>query len=208
MRVRDATSGTDGASHEESIAALARANRYGEAATLLLRTYGPEVYGFLLATHRDEATADDVFSATSERAWRGLPGFRWECSARTWLYTIARNEARTNARRKRALGDPASPSEAERVAAQVRSETTSMFRTEKRARLLALRDELTEEELALLVLRVDRDFDWNQVARAMSGEVDAPVDPQRLLREAARLRKRYQLLRDRLRRAAQERGLI
>jgi hypothetical protein len=48
---------------------------------------------------------------------------------------------------------------------------------------------------------------WREVARVMSDlPHDAPDDV--FAQEAARLRKRFQLIKDRLRRLGQERGLI
>ena len=69
--------------------------------------YGAELFGFLVGLTRDPVAADDVFSATCERMWRGLPKFRWDSTLRVWAYTIARNEflrsTRTTARQKREI---------------------------------------------------------------------------------------------------------
>lgn len=56
-------------------------------------------YGFV-----GEATADDVTQETFLAAWRSLPLYRGEASARTWLYVIARRTAlRTSRRNSRRL---------------------------------------------------------------------------------------------------------
>lgn len=55
----------------------------------------------------DAEDADDLTQEVYLRAWRSLPGFRAEASARTWLLTIARNtcaEAIRKRRRRRLLG--------------------------------------------------------------------------------------------------------
>ena len=57
-----------------------------------------------------------------------------------------------------------------------------------------LRDSLTPEERTLLILRIDRDMPWGDVARVM--EVDEPV-----------LRKRYERIRRKLKRNAEAGGL-
>jgi RNA polymerase sigma-70 factor (ECF subfamily) len=61
----------------------------------------------------------------------------------------------------------------------------------------------------LLVLRVDRRLDWNELARVL-GEAghDACVDPVSLARESARLRKRFQLVKNKLRELARREGLL
>ena len=61
------------------------------AVALVIRGYGPEILGFLHAISKNQQDAEDVFSIVCERVLRGMPAFAWECSARTWLYTIARN---------------------------------------------------------------------------------------------------------------------
>ena len=70
----------------------------------------------------------------------------------------------------------------------------------------ALRETLDPDDRVLLVLRVDRDLQWNEVARVMLGD-EAPSDGD-LAREAARLRKRFQLLKEDLKRRAKDAGLM
>ena len=62
-------------------------------ATLALERYGPEIFGVLAAQLRSPADAADVFSLFAENLWRGLPGFQWRCTLRSWAYRIARNAA-------------------------------------------------------------------------------------------------------------------
>ena len=45
--------------------------------------------------------ADDATQETYLAAWRSLPGFRGDSSARTWLFVIARRSAARVARRRR-----------------------------------------------------------------------------------------------------------
>jgi RNA polymerase sigma-70 factor (ECF subfamily) len=191
---------------EESIRATWLSGDFAGATTAALRLYGPEVLGFLVAVHRDETAAEEAFSIFTERLWRGIARFEWKCSVRTWSYVLARNasmdERRGEVRRRRGL---ASPSEApiSEIAARVRTETLSILRTEKRNAFTELRDELPEEDRVLLVLRVDRDLPWRDIARVLGADGDEDVT-----REAARLRKRFQLVKDRLRARAQERGIV
>jgi RNA polymerase sigma-70 factor (ECF subfamily) len=55
----------------------------------------------------DRASADDLTQETYVRAWKALPAFRGDASARTWLLSIARRTCadalRTRARRRRLL---------------------------------------------------------------------------------------------------------
>jgi RNA polymerase sigma-70 factor, ECF subfamily len=48
-------------------------------------------------------TADDLVQETYLRAWRGLPGFRGDASARTWILAVARRVAADHVRAARRL---------------------------------------------------------------------------------------------------------
>jgi len=195
--------------YESEVQGLCRQGRHRDAAQIGLRRLGPEVFGFLIGVLCSEDDAQEIFSQFAERFWSNLPGFRWGCSLRTWAYVIARNESRRFQRRKASPRNRrASLSEAGELAEVIRTETVSLLKTERRSKLLELRDELDEEDRALLVLRVDRGLDWQDVARAMSSTTEEDLEPEDLRREAARLRKRFQLLRERLRSLATSRGLI
>jgi RNA polymerase sigma-70 factor, ECF subfamily len=182
------------------------------AAATAIQGYGPEIFGFLVALHRDEQDASEVFSLFTERLWRGLPGFDWQCSFRTWAYVIARNvsvsyrrETRRRARRQIPLS--ALP-ELSAIEQKVRSQTVSYLRTQRKTRVAALRQTLSVEDQALLVLRVDRRLAWNDLARVMQGEDGPPLGPEVMKREVARLRKRFQLVKEKLHELGRREGLI
>lgn len=158
------------------------------AATIALEAYGPELLGYLVATCRDRAVAEEVFAMTCEDLWRGLPGFRWHCAMRTWLYVLARH-AYARARRSPHDRPRIALSELGDVEARVRTATQPWLRTEVKDRFQALRDELDDDERALLVLRVDRRMSWAEIAEVL-GEEGQGAD--------ARLRKRFSLLKAKL----------
>jgi RNA polymerase sigma-70 factor (ECF subfamily) len=189
---------------------LCSAGDYDGAA--VLRGYGAEIFGFLVAFHSSEDEANEAFCELAEVVWRGLPQFGWDSTVRTWAYAVAHNVSRTRSRdrirRERRLVDASEPMLQE-IAQKVRSETMSFLRTEKKTRLQALRDALPEQDRMLLVLRVDRGLSWNELARVFS-ERDGPGSPDdaTITTEAARLRKRFQLVKERLREQAKREGLI
>ncbi len=197
---------------ERDIHAACLKEDYSAAATVAIEGYGPELLGFLMAVHAQEADASDAFSQLTEALWLGLPGFAWQSSFRTWAYAIARSVMRTNRRnagrrerRAPRVGDSALAD----VAAKVRTETITFLKTEKRTRLQALRDALSEDDRMLLVLRVDRKLPWNELVWVLAEtERVAPPDPDGIARDAARLRKRFQVVKDRLRQLARQEGLI
>ena len=185
---------------------------HGGAATAVLQGYGQEILGFLVAIHRDKTEADEVFSQVAESVWTGLPRFAWESSVRTWAYAVARNVSKThlrNAGRRGRRVVTRTGSFFEEVVDKVRTETSAFLRTEKRTRLQELRDTLPEDDRSLLILRVDRGLSWKELARILSQtDSDGPMSEDALARESARLRKRFQVVKDRLRELARQEGLV
>jgi RNA polymerase sigma-70 factor (ECF subfamily) len=193
------------------------------AATLAVRLYGPEIFGFLLAVHRREEDASDVFSLWSERLWRTLGSFAWQCSLRTWAYVLARSVSsrfrQTEAKRAQRQVPLSACAALSEIAAQVRTETLSFLATERQSEIQRLRESLSPEDRALIILRIDRGLAFSELARIFleneqdgaegAREEGAPAaDQEALQREAARLRKRFQLVKQRLLALAKERGLF
>lgn len=186
---------------EEAARAAAGAGEHARAAEILVRAYGPEVLGWLVAITSDAAEADDALAAASEDALRGMPSFRWECTGRAWLYTLARHAllrqrraAAARPHRREALGD-------HDLAAASRSATAPWLRTDVKDAFAALRATLEDDERALLVLRVDRDLSWDEIATILEEEGDRA-------KAAARLRKRFQIVKDKLRERASALGVL
>jgi RNA polymerase sigma-70 factor (ECF subfamily) len=182
------------------------------AAEAALRAYGREISGFLLALHRrDQDGAAEAFSLFAEGLWRSLPGFAWHCSFRTWAYAVARRcslrqrrDARRRAARHGALPEGSALSRlVEAMARDVRSSAAAS----RRSRLVALREALPPQDQALIMLRVDRELSWNDLVHALH-DGEAPIEGKALVREAARLRKRFQTIKDALRAAAVREGLV
>lgn len=191
---------------EEQIAAALDRGDLRTATTITLRGYGPEVLGLLWGILRDETLADEAFAEFSARLWTSLPKWRRQCGMRTWASLLARRaaiDARRDQKRRRIeqpLGD-----EVSRVAEAVRTATLPHLRTENRSAIAALRDELPEDDRTLLVLRVDRELSWNDLALVF---LDGESEPDAIKREAARLRKRFQLVKERLYSLGRARGLL
>lgn len=182
---------------------------YERAATLTIKHYGPEILGFLAAQLREPDAAGEVFSAFSETFWRFLPTFEWRCSARTWAYKLARHAAVNHHRReqKRAQDVPLTQaSQLSQAAAAVRSATAAYRKTETKDRFQELRLQLSEEDQLVLILRVDRGLSWREIAEVLvAGPEPAP---EVLAREAARLRKRFQSIKQRLYELGRAAGLL
>ena len=191
---------------ETELTSLLRAGTYDRAATLAIATYGPEVCGFLLHLLGEDQAGHEVFAQASEDLWRGLPSFRADCSVRTWMYTVARHAAARYRRTPWNRGGRCGDSTLDDVVADARSRTAPWLRTDTKDRWRELRASLEPDDRTLLVLRIDRDLPWTEVARVMLDD-DAPA-PGALDRESARLRKRLQLLKTELRARARAAGLL
>jgi RNA polymerase sigma-70 factor (ECF subfamily) len=185
---------------EVELGALLREGRRDEAATRALAAYGGEVGGFLANVLGSESDALEVMSQVTEDFWRGLPEFQAQCSVRTWLYVLAKNAAarfRRSPWNRRRTGD----AHLDNLVDEVRAQSQPWLRTSVKDRFRALRESLDDDDRALLVLRVDRDLPWKEIALVTLG---VSPDGAALERESERLRKRFQLLKDELRRRMRE----
>lgn len=177
-------------------------------ATLALERYGPEILGVMAVQLRSTTDAADAFSLFAEHLWRGLPGFQWRCSLRAWAHRVARNAAlrwATAGERSPERNLSMEQSEVFELADHVRSSTLLHLRSEVKSEVRRLREALPHAEQMLLILRVDKAMEWHDVAAALA---EQDLDPDELKRESARLRKRFQLVTERLRELARARGLL
>jgi RNA polymerase sigma-70 factor (ECF subfamily) len=192
---------------EQAIRDACERRDWGEAAKQALSVYEVEVYSFLCARLRSEADAHEVFAQVREDMWRGLEGFQWRCSLRTWLYTLARNAAvrferspANQAARRRRMSQVTEPE------AMARSRTRPYLRTDVKDRFAALRASLSADEQTLLVLRIDRGMGWEEVVRVFYG--DESLDEAEVRRKSVNLRQRFRTLKRRLTELAAAEGLL
>jgi RNA polymerase sigma-70 factor, ECF subfamily len=184
---------------EEKVAALLTRGEVKDAVTAVLQAHGSEVVGYLENVLGDPDDARDVFQKAAEDLWTWIPGFRGG-SLRAACYRIAWHAAarfRREAWRRRR--ERMHTTMASRIAASITS-PESRLATKPRDRLERLRESLEPEERTLLILRLDREMSWNEVAEILSSEGD-PVD-------AAAARKRFERVKDKLARLAKEQGLL
>ncbi|MDC0746441.1 RNA polymerase sigma factor [Polyangium mundeleinium] len=187
---------------EAQMHSLFRAGEFRQVVTGTLQAYGPEIFGFLLAIVSSEHDAADIFGDFSFDLWAGITVFEWRCSLRTWVYTLARHQLgrfdRTQKRERRHLRRTPMTDIAEilQLAAQLSSETLPHLKSEAKSAFVLLRERLDPEDQMLLILRVDRDLAWTDVASVMGGV------------SAAALRKRFERLKERLHEMARAEKLV
>ena len=176
------------------------------AVAAVVRGYGPELRAYLVAVARSETDGADAFSEMIVDVWRGLPAFRWESGLRTWCYTLARHAlARVQRAPVRRRQVALTEEDLAALVAEVRTATATASRTDVKDAVRALRDELTADEQSILILRVDRNLPWRDVACILADE-DQPSDAV-LVRRVAALRKRFEAIKATLRDKARTAGL-
>jgi RNA polymerase sigma-70 factor (ECF subfamily) len=184
---------------DRDIRALLDRGEGDQAATRTVEGLGPGIYGYLCSL-LEEDDAKEVFSMWAEDVWRGLATFRGDASVRTWCYRLAWHAScrfRRDAFRRRREAIPTSA--ASRLAASVASRS-GMAPGSRRERLERLRASLSPEEQSLLVLRVDRELEWDEIADILSVEGEPVTSPA--------LRKRFERLKEKLAELARDQQLI
>lgn len=184
---------------EDAIRAATDGERWSEAITTALNTYGDELLGYLVAITRDGTIAQDVFSMLLEDLWVGLPRFGWRCTFRTWAYKLARHALSRHGRSRSVRATAPLDASIEEIAAQIRSRTETFLRTETKDAVAAVRAALDPEDQALLVLRVNRGLSWREIAEVFA---DGEEDDKALARRAAALRQQFQRIKGEIRAAA------
>jgi RNA polymerase sigma-70 factor, ECF subfamily len=182
-----------------ALALLAAGDRR-EAAAELVRVHGPRIREYLRALLREADAADDAYSIFCEWTLGAMAQYRGESSLRTFAFGIAYNAARrvrsdAYRRRRRTLrGSQIS-------GLPDRRSTSSALRRERAARRLdELRGRLSEADQNLLALRVEQRLEWSEIVSVLRSGGQS-VSSQAL-------RKRFERLKDRIGRLAQELGIF
>lgn len=172
---------------EQSISGQLLAGQLDLAAVSIVRGYGPQLLGYLRAVRpRDADAAFAVFCAELSAQ---LPGFTRTHSALVASYRLAWSAARR-------MDDSSGPAVAvpEPLLHEMRAVTASALTPEAAQHLMALRAELDGEEQTLLVLRIDRDMEWRDIAHVLASDIEP-------------LKQRYEVLVEKIRKLAKQRGL-
>jgi RNA polymerase sigma-70 factor (ECF subfamily) len=197
-----------GTDDEQELQRAWREGDFRRVVELALERYGHEIFAVLVARLGSESDASDVFQIFAVDLWAGLPGFQWRCGLRAWAHRIARNAAaRFATARERSPGRNLSIEQGgvSELAERVSSTTLAYLRTEVKSEVRRLREQLPWPEQMLLILRVDRSLPWREIAAAFA---EHDLDDDELEREAARWRKRFQLVIEKLRALARARGIL
>ncbi|MFP2932695.1 RNA polymerase sigma factor [Pyxidicoccus sp. 3LG] len=192
---------------EQRIRELCQQGDVGRAVEVALSGYGEELMRLLTSLLRDPERAREAYAIFSESLLMDLPGFRWECTFRTWAHRVARNVAYRLASAPAGREMPVSHGAFDHHAHHDWSRTRPWLRTDIKERIRALRSRLEPHEQTILELRVDQRLSWTDVARRMA-EPGETLTPEVLTRRAAVLRQQFQRIKARLRQLAREAELL
>ncbi|MDX1647470.1 MAG: sigma-70 family RNA polymerase sigma factor [Longimicrobiales bacterium] len=148
----------------ESDAELVQRGRSGDerALGLLVERHQDAAYRLALSITRDEDTAHDVVQDAYLKAFRALDGFRGDASFRTWLMTIAANEARGALRKTKRRRE--TPLEAVGpVGSDERDPAESAALADETRRARAMLERLPEKQRLSVSLRIEEGMSFREI---------------------------------------------
>lgn len=129
--------------------------------------HAPGVRRFLGDLLRDDALADEAVQETFVRAHRSLGGLRDDAKLAPWMFGIARNVAHERMRSRRASRREQPLAEDDRPAGAAPSPEQLLLRREADDVLATALAGLDESRRAALVLRLDHDLGYPEIAEVM-----------------------------------------
>ena len=143
-----------------------------EAMDYLVSRHHGGVYRVALGILRDEDGASDVAQETFLKAFRGLKGFRGDASFKTWLLTIAANEARgvlrKVGRRKELALETAGP-----IPSTESSADHTMERAEDVNRVRELLEKLPDKQKQAVTLRIFEELSFREIGEIIGSSEGA-----------------------------------
>lgn len=211
---------SDTAGDDTDIRRACEQGLWDHAVTVTLQRHGPAILGWLRTHARGSDDAVEVNARFQVKVLEQLPGFRWQCSLRSWLYRVAHSSLADFYRGQagRAGAGDRTVSQLPRLPSALTTEqrfrgntgvtresTVPWLRTEVKDAFAALCERhLSVEERHLLYLRVTCNMTWEAVALEMA---EGALDQEELARRSASVRKRFSRLKSKLEEVARAEGL-
>ena len=183
------------------VAELLAAGTPDQAAVLVLETHGPGIFRMLRGVFHDDDVAEDLYQRFSMELWKSIARFEGRSSVYTWAYVLARCIVSWRLRQrehKREQRLKTGQEEALLAEHWSRTATPAWQRTEVKNRFQELCQGLPKEDRVLVMLRIGERMDWKQIAQVLDEE-SALADTAAVNKEAARLRKRFERVKGKLR---------
>jgi RNA polymerase sigma-70 factor (ECF subfamily) len=153
---------------------LIEQGRRGDARALgrLVDRHYPVVYRVAVSVVSDPDLAADVTQDTVLKAVRGLDRFRGDAAFRTWLLSIAYNEAKA-ALRRRGRKKETPLEDAAPVASAGRSPEEEAVTSREAARARAMLEELPEKQRLSVALRIDEGLSFREIGELIGSSEGA-----------------------------------
>jgi RNA polymerase sigma-70 factor, ECF subfamily len=125
-----------------------------ECFSVLMDRHETAVRRCIGAMIRNRSDVEDLFQDTFLKAWRGLPKFRFEANFRTWIISVAANEALGSYRRRRSRPScfPATNLNLESFRSSCESPDEALARSEARRTVRSAISRLPEKYREILIL--------------------------------------------------------
>lgn len=186
-----------------------------ELAARIVRVMEPEIRAWIARWMRGDSDRDDVFQASSVRICRASPTadelFRGESAElesrrRAWIFTIVRNEAHRALRKdltRRFREVALSTAAGEQIPIAGPGMSTNLrardLQKQIRERLERVLGELSDEDAALILLRIRDDLSFAEISEHLSASGEQIAE--------ATLRQRFKRVMKRLKEKAEAEGL-
>jgi len=162
--------------HAPEVNVWVEAAQQGDQAAFgrLVERFQRDVYGKAFSIVKNHPDADDVVQETFIRAYRALPGFRFEASFRTWLITIATRQALSCLSRNRVPHEPLDVGDTGQEHSALRvedSQMSSLLDEESRRLLREALPRLPKRQKQAMMLKLQNDWKYEQIAREMGTSV-------------------------------------
>jgi RNA polymerase sigma-70 factor (ECF subfamily) len=142
------------------------------AFNMLVRRHHDAVLRVALSLMRDVDQARDVAQDTFIKAFRALNEFRGDAAFRTWLLSIAANEARGQLRkrdrRRETVLEDAGPVPSEEV-----SPADLAVRSQESARARTMMKQLSEKQRMSVALRIDEGLSFKEIGEVIASSEGA-----------------------------------
>jgi len=168
-----------------------------EAFARLVDRYKQPIYNFILRTVRDETEAEDLTQNTFVQLWKAARRYRTNARFSTWLYTIARNlalnEIRRRSRHRAESLDAPHPEHDEHALHQVEDRAVlgppeQLVRAELFAKVEEAIRDLPENQRTALLLCREEDFSYEEIASILGVSLSATKSIIHRAREVLRIR--------------------
>ncbi len=176
----------------------------------LLTEHGAEVFSFLRAVCGSEHEAREVFREFTDEVFRALPRSHDAITPRIWAYRLAERARRRKELSQRPTATRVSPNRVpnfDQLVGAMKTSPPLRAADERREKIKRLRVLLAPADRALLVLRVDRQVSWSDLAWVVNSEAEFS-DSARLEWLGKEARKEFQRVKARLRLLAAAEGLL